>query len=59
MNNFAIGDTVALKSGGPTMTIQEIGEYGYSNVRSAKCQWFDEGGKASSEIFPLASLEKA
>jgi uncharacterized protein YodC (DUF2158 family) len=49
------GDTVVLKSGGPNMTVADIGEYG--GKRGAKCDWFD-GKKRLSEVFVLTSLEK-
>ncbi len=61
---FEIGDVVKLKSGGPAMTIQQIGNWTYlsvdgSNTREdeAKCFWF-EGSKRSEGCFNLASLEK-
>lgn len=51
--NFAIGDIVKLKSGGPEMTVQTLphppGKY-YS------CQWF-AGKKLESGNFPSDSLE--
>jgi uncharacterized protein YodC (DUF2158 family) len=51
--NLKAGDTVRLKSGGPTMTIRDIDKYG-----SAYCQWFD-GAESKGHSFPLHSLEKA
>lgn len=37
MNKFNIGDIVALKSGGPNMTIVNIDE----DYEKIKCQWFN------------------
>jgi uncharacterized protein YodC (DUF2158 family) len=57
MEQFKIGDVVLLKSGGPEMTIEEIGRWQESQVDQAKCSWFDENKKKSG-IFVLESLEK-
>jgi len=45
-----VGDVVALKSGGPSMTVAEVGEY------DMKCQWFD-GLKLVEGWFPEMSVE--
>lgn len=48
------GDQVKLKSGGPTMTVKNIGNYSYEkNV--AMCAWFD-GSKLKEDTFVLATL---
>jgi len=47
---FKIGDTVELKSGGPTMTIVY-----YDVKRYFKCSWF-VGGKVEDDFFPPDSL---
>jgi uncharacterized protein YodC (DUF2158 family) len=50
MNEFKVGDTVQLKSGGPPMTITEV------NDEEATCVWFDRGeGKANA--FVMAALQ--
>lgn len=53
MSGFAKGDLVKLKSGSPTMTVQEcveaLGKY--------RCQWFS-GSKLNSGDFHPWSLEK-
>lgn len=42
MNEFKIGDTVRLKSGGPLMTVTDLdNSIGYLLVY---CTWFDEKG---------------
>ncbi len=51
---FKAGDTVALKSGGPTMTIQKLEPH--SGEMTAWCQWFD-GTKPMSNRFSLTSLK--
>lgn len=48
-----IGDVVQLKSGGPSMTLEEIDFTG-----GALCAWF-EGKKVEKRTFQLTSLEKA
>ncbi len=51
---FQVGDVVRLKSGGPHMTVREVGN------DEVVCQWF-VGGKhdsVSEAVFPVASLEK-
>lgn len=45
------GDTVQLKSGGPTMTIREIVD------QTAVCNWF-EGHKSHHGTYPLVSLKE-
>lgn len=52
---LTVGDVVRLKSGGPAMTITNIGDrYG---VPTAWCTWFDQKGSQSGD-FPPAALEK-
>ncbi|RKJ98878.1 DUF2158 domain-containing protein [Alicycliphilus denitrificans] len=59
MSSFQPGDVVQLKSGGPEMTIADIGDYsGYdSGEQSANCIWFDNK-KQNSHVFPLHTLKK-
>jgi uncharacterized protein YodC (DUF2158 family) len=46
-----IGDVVKLKSGSPTMTIQDIGDYSNHGIETGVlCVWFDSKGK-HEEIF--------
>jgi len=57
--SFQIGDVVQLKSGGPDITIVSINEDIYENGKlSIQCKWF-ENGKAFTESFPPAALEKS
>jgi uncharacterized protein YodC (DUF2158 family) len=63
-DDFNVGDVVMLKSGGPAMTIEEIGEYsafGVAGRNQAKCVWF-EGTKRKnhkSAIFEFSTLTKS
>ncbi len=54
-HQFKEGDVVSLKSGGPTMTIEGIGDYGMSIKEKAFCVWF-EGTKRHEALFELSSL---
>lgn len=51
MSELKVGDLVKLKSSGPTMTIQSIGN------NNAHCAWF-VGDENKSAVFSLESLEK-
>lgn len=54
---FKIGDVVMLKSGGPKMTIQNIGEFiGISHKEGLSCIWF-EGSKKIADLFHPDSVE--
>jgi uncharacterized protein YodC (DUF2158 family) len=61
MSDIKIGDTVRLKSGGPTMTVTSIGESGMmgSGPKHAYVTWFTKDGKLESDSFPLDALEPA
>jgi uncharacterized protein YodC (DUF2158 family) len=52
MAQLNIGDSVILKSGGPTMTVLDpsVGSTGW-----VSCRWFD-GKKYLTELFPPDSL---
>ena len=51
---FKIGDTVRLKSGGPLMTVTNVGnEEGKDLVW---CSWFEKG-KESKGYYPTAAVE--
>lgn len=47
-----IGDVVQLKSGGPTMTIEDIEDSG-----KVRCKWFDRDQTLYTETFKLDMLE--
>lgn len=53
------GDVVKLKSGGPLMTIEDIGDYspfGVNGTDQAKCIWFEKTKKLEG-VFELETLE--
>lgn len=55
---FAVGETVELKSGGPTMTVESSPEaMGTGGIQKVWCQWFSKGAVERAP-FPLASLRK-
>lgn len=49
---FTIGDVVRLKSGGPVMTILDLGW----NPLSAKCGWFAADGRYFQGVLPVTAL---
>lgn len=54
--DFEIGDTVQMTSGGPVMTVTGFGEY-EDGVPYVQCAWFVEGEK-KWETFMAATLAK-
>ena len=59
MGEFEIGDVVKLKSGGPLMTISNIGDYSESGhaKEGAYCEWF-EGKENKKAVFDVRILSK-
>lgn len=57
MSEIKVGDTVRLKSGGPLMTVEEIGDYSVDGdgPMKASCTWFD-GNAAKSQLITLHSF---
>jgi len=53
MDNLQVGDVVQLKSGGPTMTVNQI------TSGTAYCQWFDKDGALKNGGFQPQQLKKA
>lgn len=58
MSKLTKGDTVQLKSGGPTMTIQDIGNYSIPHgiENGALCVWFDNN-QPLEKIFDVEALQ--
>jgi uncharacterized protein YodC (DUF2158 family) len=55
--DYKVGDIVALKSGGPSMTVTDFGDFSMSGVKQGVlCVWFD-GSKKMEAVFPPDSLE--
>lgn len=53
---FAKGTVVRLKSGGPTMTVVDLGEYDFK-TDVYLCRWFDAKNEPKSETFGEAEIE--
>jgi len=57
MEQFKIGDTVMLKSGGPLMTIRdESSNYADGSSNEWYCAWFDKNGVIKHEHFNKNTL---
>ena len=58
MSEIIKGDRVMLKSGGPVMTVQNLGDYTMSSgiEKGALCVWFD-GNKPMEMVFDIEALE--
>jgi uncharacterized protein YodC (DUF2158 family) len=57
MADFKKGDTVRLKSGGPLMTVADLGDYGPTGpTEGVTCVWFD-GKHRETEVFDSAVLK--
>lgn len=52
-NGLKPGDLVQLRSGGPIMTVDAVGDGG-----KVRCEWFDDKDVAQSKIFSATSLIK-
>ena len=53
-----LGSQVQLKSGGPVMTVEDIGDYSLdgSGVQSARCVWFDAKQQPCEKVYSLHVL---
>jgi uncharacterized protein YodC (DUF2158 family) len=58
MNGINVGEVVKLKSGGPKMTVNSVGQDS-NGVMTAWCSWFDKQDKEFFGSFPITSLENA
>lgn len=55
MMDFKIGDVVVLRSGGPLMTIHNIGDYSNAGFSPGLlCVWFDDKKKVEAVFHPDA-----
>jgi len=56
-HEFKVGDVVALKSGGPPMTVDEVLEMPEGSKGCIKCRWFDVKEQLKKGEFSPDSLE--
>jgi uncharacterized protein YodC (DUF2158 family) len=56
-HEFKVGDVVALKSGGPPMTVDKILEMPEGSRGCIACRWFDDKMQLKEDVFSLVSLE--
>lgn len=58
MNEIKKGELVQLKSGGPVMTVQNVGDYSETDGidDGARCVWF-AGNTPYEKVFDRATLE--
>jgi uncharacterized protein YodC (DUF2158 family) len=57
MAELSKGMVVQLASGGPKMTIMDLGDYGIIK-EGAKCVWFDDKKIKQEEVFDVAVLKE-
>jgi uncharacterized protein YodC (DUF2158 family) len=55
-NDFKPGDVVQLKSGGPNMTVTQVGTNGFGNP-TVWVTWFGEKNKQENSTFTPEALE--
>lgn len=60
--SFEPGDTVQLKSGGPLMTVEQVGKAAMTGEDTVWCVWFEKVGSRQARqeaTFRPTSLEKS
>ncbi|MFT9096338.1 MAG: DUF2158 domain-containing protein [Gluconobacter cerinus] len=60
--SFEPGDTVQLKSGGPLMTVEQVGKTAMTGENTVWCVWFEKVGSRQlrqEATFRPTSLEKS
>ena len=58
MSDIKEGDKVRLKSGGPTMMVDSVGEGWAGGGLRVYCEWFDEKNVPKTKDFNINSVEK-
>lgn len=59
--NFNLGDLVRLKSGGPLMTVEQVGKLSQTGEDAVWCTWFEKVGNrqvVQRDTFAPVLLEK-
>ena len=59
---FEAGDLVRLKSGGPLMTVEQVGKQAMTEEEAVWCTWFEKVSNkqvVQRDTFPPIVLEKA
>lgn len=56
MADFQVGDVVRLKSGGPKMTVTQVGANATTRLSSVWCTWF-VSTKQEEGTFPVEAVE--
>lgn len=54
---FKVGNTVCLKSGGPTMTVTIVGHPDETGTVWVTCSWFDEKLNQKTATLPADALQ--
>lgn len=60
--SFSPGDLVRLKSGGPLMTVEQVGKLSHTEEDAVWCVWFEKVGSKQTvqrDTFAPALLEKS
>lgn len=57
MSDFKPKDIVRVRSGGPKMTVTQVGQRALSGAEAVWCTWF-VGSKKHEDTFDPAALEK-
>ena len=58
MSEINKGDVVRLKSGGPNMVVDDVGEDSSGGGTRVWCEWFNEKNAPCKRDFGLTSVEK-
>ena len=57
MDELKTGDVVQLKSGGPHMTITQVGVPAYQTKECCWCTWISSKGESKTEVYPPEALQ--
>jgi uncharacterized protein YodC (DUF2158 family) len=57
--NWKTGDIVQLNSGGPKMTVLNVGDFGFGSGVEVVCAWMSSDSKLLEHTFPPEALKTA